>query len=258
MNDSTTSTSRTMRNHVVTPRHLVLWDIDHTLIRAGDFHTHLYRHAFEQTVGRPPLTLINMSGRTDRESITITLRRNGVDPTLECLEAFAAALVDAIDAQHDLLMQMGQQTDGAEAALLALAADPTLTQTVVTGNLKPLAIAKLSAFELASHLDFDIGGYGWDSLHRGDLVRAARQRAADKHHTDYPPSATIVIGDTPKDVQAAHTGGATIIAVATGKSSPEELREAGAERVLPDLTDLDNLRDTLHEIWHPTPASQNH
>lgn len=245
-----------MHSHA-TPRHLVLWDIDHTLIRAGDFHSHLYRYAFEQTIGRAPATLINMSGRTDRESMTITLRRNGIDATEACLHTFAAALVDAIDAKHDLLLEMGQQTKGAHAALEALAMDQTLTQTVVTGNLKPLAITKLATFDLAGHLDFDIGGYGWDSIDRSDLVQAARQRAGEKHHTEYPPSATVVIGDTPKDIQAAHIGGARIIAVATGKSSPDDLRNAGADHVLPDLTDLDRLRRTLHEFWHPDQSQRS-
>jgi len=245
-----------MHSHV-TPRNLVLWDIDHTLIRAGDFHSHLYRHAFEQTIGRAPQTLINMSGRTDRESMTITLRRNGVDANEACLQAFAAALVDAIKAKHDLLLEMGQQTEGAHAALEALAADPTLTQTVVTGNLKALAITKLAAFDLAGYLDFDIGGYGWDSLDRSDLVRAARQRGGDKHHTEYPPATTVVIGDTPNDVRAAHMGGARIIAVATGKSSPDDLRNAGADRVLTDLTDLDSLQRMLHEFWHEATTGQS-
>jgi phosphoglycolate phosphatase len=46
-----------------------------------------------------------------------------------------------------------------------------------------------------------------------------------------------MIGDTPNDVAAAQAGGARIIAVATGKDSAANLSAAGADTVLPDLTD---------------------
>jgi phosphoglycolate phosphatase len=52
-------------------------------------------------------------------------------------------------------------------------------------------------------------------------------------------------------------GGARMIAVATGKSSADDLRKAGADHVLPDLTDLDSLRRTLHELWHSAATSHS-
>lgn len=189
-----------------------------------------------------------MSGRTDLESITTTLRLNQLEPTPERLHAFAAALVSAIDAKRDLLARMGQRATGAHAAVRAIAADPSAIQTVVTGNLKPLAIAKLEALDMAAELDLAVGGYRWDSLDRGQLVEAARNRASDKYATQFARTNTIVIGDTPKDVAAAHTGGASVIAVATGKSSEHELAQAGAEHVLPDLADLSALQHALDDL----------
>jgi phosphoglycolate phosphatase-like HAD superfamily hydrolase len=231
-----------------TPQRLILWDVDHTLITAGDFHTQLYRHAFQQMTGRPPDKLINMSGRTDLESITTTLRLNQLDPTPERLHAFASALVNAIDANRELLARIGRQAAGARAAVNAIAADPATVQTVVTGNLKPLAIAKLQALGMAAELDFEVGGYGWDSLDRGELVKAARNRASAKYATDFTRNNTVVIGDTPKDIAAAHTGGASVIAVATGKTNEHDLTDAGADRVLPDLTSLSALKRALDDL----------
>jgi phosphoglycolate phosphatase-like HAD superfamily hydrolase len=49
---------------------------------------------------------------------------------------------------------------------------------------------------------------------------------------------TVVIGDTPADVDAAQRNGCRVVAVATGRSPADVLREAGAETVLPDLSDL--------------------
>jgi phosphoglycolate phosphatase len=47
--------------------------------------------------------------------------------------------------------------------------------------------------------------------------------------------ADVYVGDHPGDVEAARVGGAVAVAVATGPYSPEELVEAGADVVLPDL-----------------------
>jgi beta-phosphoglucomutase-like phosphatase (HAD superfamily) len=50
---------------------------------------------------------------------------------------------------------------------------------------------------------------------------------------------TVVIGDTPRDVQAGRLGGAYVVAVASGSDSVERLRAEGADVVLADLTDTD-------------------
>jgi phosphoglycolate phosphatase-like HAD superfamily hydrolase len=51
----------------------------------------------------------------------------------------------------------------------------------------------------------------------------------------------VLIGDTPRDVAAALTAGVQVIAVASGRSSIEDLQAAGASKVLEDLTDTARL-----------------
>ena len=48
----------------------------------------------------------------------------------------------------------------------------------------------------------------------------------------------MIIGDTPNDVKAALTAGVRMIGVATGKSSVDELKAAGAVEVVTGLGDL--------------------
>ncbi|MFB6839406.1 HAD family hydrolase [Streptomyces sp. NPDC056361] len=50
--------------------------------------------------------------------------------------------------------------------------------------------------------------------------------------------ARVYVGDHVGDVRGAATAGAVSVAVATGPCSPDELREAGADVVLTDLTDF--------------------
>jgi phosphoglycolate phosphatase len=47
----------------------------------------------------------------------------------------------------------------------------------------------------------------------------------------------IVIGDTPHDIDCARVAGARSIAVATGGYTLDQLRDAGADEVLLDLSD---------------------
>ena len=58
----------------------------------------------------------------------------------------------------------------------------------------------------------------------------------------------MLIGDTPKDIAAGLDGGAKTLAIASGKSSADELRQAGASAVLPDLEDAERVRGLVFEL----------
>jgi len=80
----------------------------------------------------------------------------------------------------------------------------------------------------------------------------ARQRAAEKHGVTFDESATVYIADSPRDVDAARIGGAKSLAVASGRASAAELRDAGADAVLPDLTDTAGLTALIVRLTEPS------
>ena len=122
-------------------------------------------------------------------------------------------------------------------ALAALHGRDDVVQSLLTGNIQLNAALKVEAFGLERWLDFDVGAYGSDPhVERADLVAVARRRAADKYGE---PTGAVLIGDTPLDVAAARGAGARAVAVATGFSSIEALRECGADAVFADLSDTD-------------------
>ncbi len=203
-----------------------------------------YVEAFPAVAGRPLLRLPQVAGRSESEIFFDALALNGADVSAggaaeALLVPFSAALAAALAARRDDLVREGHLLPGAAEAVAAVAKLDDTEQTVLTGSSKPSAILKLSAFGLDRYFDFDIGGYGSDSYPKGTLIRVARERAGIKHQVTFSESATVYVADSPRDVDAAKIGGARSLAVASGRASAAELRDADADAVLPDLADTD-------------------
>jgi phosphoglycolate phosphatase len=221
---------------------LVLWDVDHTLVRAGQGAVALYELVLAELYGLGlPTQLAPMAGRTDTSIALEVLTAAGVDAAAE-LPRFHEALANRVADVADMVRDQGSVLPGVRQALAAVAghaADGPVVQSLLTGNLQALAKLKLSVLGLTEHLDFDVGGYGDVSSVRADLVPVARRRAAARYRVDFSGRATVLIGDTPHDVAAAAATGARGVGVATGRFSAAELAAAGADVVLPDLADTD-------------------
>lgn len=225
-------------------RLLLLWDIDRTLVDIGALSREIYETAFAAVTGRPLEQLADMTGRTERAILVDTLALHDVHDAEEQFEVFYQALAEATDGLRDRIRSEGRQLDGAVRALAAFA-DTTVVQSVVTGNIRPIAVTKLKAFDLAGYLDLDVGGYGSDDAGRAALVRLARERAQRKYGTALHPGHVVVVGDTAHDIVGAHEAGAAAVGVATGGTTLDALNAAGAEVVLPDLTDTAAVIDAV-------------
>ncbi len=97
--------------------------------------------------------------------------------------------------------------------------------SLVTGNYEPVARLKLARAGLGHHFPSGQGGFGSDAEDRAALPPIARKRAGSKG-VSYPRDATIVIGDTPRDIACAHADGLRVFAVATGPFAVEQLGDA--------------------------------
>ena len=212
-----------------------------------------YVEAFGVVVGRPLIQLPQTAGRSESEVFFDALALNGVDMRTDggaerLLDPFSAELAAVLAAHRDDLVSQGRLLSGAAEAMAAVAKLDGVAQTVLTGNSKPNAMLKLRAFGLDGYVDFDIGGYGTEAYPRGTLLDVARQRAADKHGVPLGELATVYVADSPVDVHAARVGGARSLAVAGGRASAAELRDAGPDAVLPDLTDTAGLVNLIARL----------
>lgn len=114
---------------------------------------------------------------------------------------------------------------------------------LATGNIERGARVKLSHFGLWER--FVAGGFGDTTPVRAQLVRAGMEALAAATGLDPDPANTIVLGDTPLDIEAAHLVGTRCLAVATGSYDAGALDAAGADWVLADLPDTDRVLDIL-------------
>ncbi|MGP4083845.1 HAD family hydrolase [Streptomyces sp. KR55] len=230
---------------------LVLWDIDRTLLYVGDIDRQVYRETFAEIVGRPAEHLpARGTGVTMPLAIRSLLLDNGVPETEvpSLLPRMVELLPQRLAAHTGDLREQGVLLPGAVSALKTVHTQPGLVPTVVTGNLKPNALLKLEAFDLAGFLDTEIGGYSSDNDHRPALVSVAQQRAQAKHGAGFTRSNTVIIGDSLEDVRTGLEGGAPVIGVASDKTSADELQSAGADVVLESLEDVPKLLDAITAV----------
>jgi phosphoglycolate phosphatase len=216
---------------------LVLWDIDHTLIETRGVGSLVYAEAFAKVTGRRLEKMPELAGRTEPVIFRDALKVNEITGSDDLYAQFADEQARGYANHLDELRRRGRALPGAAEVLRALSRRDDVTQSVLTGNTRPSAEIKLRAFGLDRYLDFDIGAYGTDDDTRANLVAIARLRAEKARGHPFADGQTVLIGDTPNDVAAARESGARIIAVATGRDTPDDLRAAGADTVLDDLTD---------------------
>jgi phosphoglycolate phosphatase len=223
---------------------LVLWNIDLTLVDVARVTRAAYAEAFAKVVGKPLVQLPQMAGRSESEIFFDALALNDIDMSSASdglVGPFSVELARAMQTRRDQLVTQGQLMPGAADALKAVHSSDKAVQSVLTGTSRANAVLKLTAFALDGFVDFEVGGYGDDVFPRGTLLQVIKQRAGAKYQVEFDEASTVYIADSVRDVAAAAIGGARSIAVATGRSSAAELREAGAQTVLPDLIDAPGL-----------------
>jgi phosphoglycolate phosphatase len=230
-----TSISSRARGRASTPKPtIVLFDIDGTLILTGGAGRRAFERSFLSVTGRADsLASFSFGGMTDRG-----IARMGLEAANEPAdEARVEALLEAyVSALHDELAKQPQYRimPMAREVVTAAREHTHVAMGLGTGNLKRGAEAKLrhgGLWEL-----FDFGGFGCDHENRTELLRAGAVRGAEKLGLPLSACRIVVVGDTVRDVVAAHGIMADCIGVETGGISAEELRAAGAHAVFPDLS----------------------
>ncbi|MBQ0983224.1 HAD family hydrolase [Streptomyces sp. F63] len=227
-------------------RRIALFDLDGTLIRPGSalqrMHMDAMAAAIAHATGRQDAFAyrgaelfyrgVNLAGFTDAGTVRTALRLAGAieDEIAERLPEVVADMVGRLERSPlpGAGSAAGDLLPGARELLRALA-EAGFALGASTGNARAVAAWKLRAAGLSGLLDD--GGFGDTATEREDVARAGAASLT-------PPGsvpAGVLVGDTVRDVTAAHAAGLSCLAVTTGAATARELLAAGAEDVLPGL-----------------------
>lgn len=213
----------------------IFFDIDGTLLYARGAGRKAFRQAFDEALGWDQgVEHINFYGATDLDVFRRIAADRGEPSTPEMEKAFFERLGARLG-EHlasvppELFPNIGKIV-------------PELSKHwklgIVTGNIEATAKLKLKHGGLLDYFEPNGFGCGCDHPDRVEIARIALERAGN-------PQGAFLIGDTPRDVEAANKNGMTSIAVATGIFDVQTLEKAGADYVFEDLTDTDRLLSIL-------------
>lgn len=211
-----------------------LFDIDGTLLRSRDrIHVDSVAASVQRVTGfEVTLAGILLHGSTDTAILREACNQAGVPP--EIFESRAEAILEAMrqtvaERRHELdLIRM----PGVEESLRHLARRGALLG-LATGNLEMIGWIKVEQAGLREWFRF--GGFSDHFPVRAELIAQAAKKAREMAGAE---ATVCVVGDTPRDIQAARANFLPVIAVATGRYSFDELAEHQPEVCATSLADL--------------------
>lgn len=223
-------------------RHLLLFDIDGTLIVSGGAGEGALCDAMQVRFGiNEDLEGITLAGATDALIARLLLEKHNLPVTPENVTALMDAYLSALPARlprHD-----GRLLPGIVALLDRLKAREDCVVALLTGNLVRGAELKLAYFGVWDYFEF--GAFADDHHDRNELGGFARNRAKEKHGREFAPTDVVVIGDTPRDIECGRAIGARTVAIATGNYSREELQAHAPDLLFDDLSDTSAVVEKL-------------
>ncbi len=219
----------------------LLFDIDGTLILSGGAGARALDKAFKYIYGiERAMKDIHPHGKTDPEIVREIFRRKlyrepSREEVSQALYFYVYFLREEV--QSSLKFRV---LPGVKELLNILKSDPEFLNGLATGNVRSGARVKLSRPGLWSCFSF--GGFGSDSENRTEILKKAVERAKSLSKNAIRP---IVIGDTPRDIFAAHSAGIPVLAVATSMYTTNDLKKAGADFILSNLSDIEKTLEIL-------------
>lgn len=223
---------------------VVLLDIDGTLVSCGGAGRRSLERALADRCGpcNGALAPLRLDGMTDRLIVREALGLLGRPFDDAGCDGVLARYVEHLRGE---IHGPGYAVLPGVTALLEGLAARGAAYGLCTGNIVEGARVKLARGGLDRFFAWEpgaIGGFGADGEARERVVAAAVRRAAARLGRAIDPREVIVVGDTPRDVAAAHLVGCPVLAVATGRFGEAELAASGADHVVASLADPAALR----------------
>jgi phosphoglycolate phosphatase len=221
-------------------QHLVLFDIDGTILHSGGAGRDAMEYALATVFGTAGDSSMRYDGKTDKQIVRESMRAAGISDTEidahmeQVVSLYVATLPSRLG---DPERHVGLYPGVAELIAAVHARDDSVLG-LLTGNVESGARLKLAAVGLDFE-QFRINAFGSDNEVRGALPAIAHRRMQDAFGVTLGGRDVAVIGDTPADISCGRALGARAIAVATGSYSVDELKAHHPYAVFQDLSDTD-------------------
>jgi phosphoglycolate phosphatase len=227
---------------------LILFDIDGTLTRTQNGHLPFNEAILKAFGFAGDIRTVVPDGNTDPMIVEDIFAKANVE--IEITEPDWQKFTIHLRERYHYHVLQGTTSiralPGAAELLHALALDVAFSASVVTGNLEVTADIKLEAAGLAPYLRR--GAYASDSRYRADLPSIAKERREQGSGRTFLSAQCVVVGDTPKDLEAARHNQMKCVLVGTGRYPVEELQYWQPDGCLGDLTDTEAVLAMLSEI----------
>jgi phosphoglycolate phosphatase len=221
-------------------QHLVLFDIDGTILHSGGAGRDAMEYALATVFGTAGDSSMRYDGKTDKQIVRESMRAAGISDTEidahmeQVVSLYVATLPSRLG---DPERHVGLYPGVAELIAAVHARDDSVLG-LLTGNVESGARLKLAAVGLDFE-QFRVNAFGSDNEVRGELPAIAHRRMQDAFGVTLGGRDVVVIGDTPADISCGRALGARAIAVATGSYSVDELKAHHPYAVFQDLSDTD-------------------
>jgi phosphoglycolate phosphatase len=231
---------------------LILFDIDGTLLTTDGAGRAALRAAGTDVFGiEEDLKGVAISGNTDVAIVHEILNKNGIPDSETNVNRYLGAYLAHL--KQRLVQQPGEVLPGVGALLDASAQDGCIVG-LLTGNLKRGAQLKLGTHNLWDR--FSVGAFADDNRDRNMLGPIAKKRAEAKFQTAFDE--LFIVGDTPRDIACGQAANATVLAVATGRYSRENLTAHKPDYLFDDLSKTRAVLIALGlEVGGPAPESRH-
>ena len=217
--------------------HVVLFDIDGTILWSDGVGRRAMEAALTQTFGSAGSPEYRYDGKTDKQIARELMRLEGHEDEVidERMDGLLHRYLQGLHSGLGTGSRMGI-FPGVLELIDAVEARDDAVLGLLTGNVMTGAAAKLAAVGIDMQR-FRVNAFGSDHEHRPELPAIARARAEAVLGADLAGSTFVVIGDTPADIQCGRGIGARAIGVATGHYTVAELEEHSPVAAFENLAD---------------------
>lgn len=217
---------------------IILFDIDGTLLLTGGAGSCVFDRIFRELYQiENAWGTIHPDGRTDisliKECFQNNLKRLPTHSEIKNItKLYCDYLGEALKTWNKFRLM-----PCVPELLESLAKKSHVTLGLATGNFKAGAFHKLEKCGIAHHFKF--GGYGCDSEDRLMLTqKAVNEAKIFLHKNDFE---IWLVGDTTHDILCGQAIGAKTIAVCTGSTKYEALKNSGADFVIGDFSEFPDV-----------------